>query len=570
MGRRINAVTVGNLGGIGEQVTLSFAKGASATGYSALILGENGTGKSSVCDALEFVLRGVVSRRGPGGVKIKHELTNFHRPQERPSVTVAFDDGKVYGRGKTRGVTKAPARSPVEGFAKCPVVVRRRDVIGFWAAPAELRQDFFFDYLRAPGGAHLDQADRKAKIEAYEQAIRDFEDAVRHVGSYVGDEWRAEVPQHRGGVRILRHHLVSRHGPRGHDIADDFEAALEARNAAAAAGKQALAQRDEDRREMQAVLGEVAARVAEDYSAIVDNEHLDRIDFELDDRSGMAVTAHLANGLVQDPVQTLSEAHLDLLALLILLEVHIQCAALGQEKILVLDDVFQSVDRSLRLRTLDHLAGRLQDWQLLITVHDRLWLETCSRALSAANLGHVVIELRPYPPGKGPAIRQARVGLLRDTTDALAAQLSPALITGAAGRALEGILDQATQALGVKVARRPGDRYTIGDLWSPLLADLKQCETPGVPEVMRKIEHKRYLRNEVGAHFSEIADTLTLTEAEDFAQIVGELHNVLFCWTCLRPRGRSATTGGRWQLTAGQGCKHPPLTFVGAVASGKA
>ncbi|MGK5684308.1 hypothetical protein [Actinoplanes sp. URMC 104] len=238
------------------------------------------------------------------------------------------------------------------------MVVRRRDVIGFWAAPVELRQDFFFDYLRAPGGAHLDQAERTAKIEAYEQAMHDFKEAVQYVGRFVRDDWRAEVPQHRGGVQMLRRHLVRHHGPQGHVVADDFEAALEARNAAAAAGKQALAQRDEDRREMQAVLSTVAARVAEDYSAIVDNEHLDRIDFALDDRSGMAVTAHLANGLAQDPVQTFSEAHLDLLALLILIEVHIQCAALGQEKILVLDDVFQSVDRSLRLRCRTRPGGR--------------------------------------------------------------------------------------------------------------------------------------------------------------------------------------------------------------------
>ena len=66
-----------------------------------------------------------------------------------------------------------------------------------------------------------------------------------------------------------------------------------------------------------------------------------------------------------NPVQVLSEASLDLLTLLVLIEVHVECAQLGQERIIALDDVFQSVDSVHRVRTLEYMAGRLRGWQVI-------------------------------------------------------------------------------------------------------------------------------------------------------------------------------------------------------------
>jgi DNA repair exonuclease SbcCD ATPase subunit len=74
--------------GIPTDVEISFTA-ASGSASSILLLGDNGAGKSSVADALEFCLRGKVSRRGNAGAKIRYESRNL-LTGGNPSVQVTF------------------------------------------------------------------------------------------------------------------------------------------------------------------------------------------------------------------------------------------------------------------------------------------------------------------------------------------------------------------------------------------------------------------------------------------------------------------------------------------------
>ena len=74
--------------GIPADLEISFTT-ANGSAASILLLGDNGTGKSSVADALEFCLRGKVSRRGNAGAKIRHESRNL-LTGGNPSVQVTF------------------------------------------------------------------------------------------------------------------------------------------------------------------------------------------------------------------------------------------------------------------------------------------------------------------------------------------------------------------------------------------------------------------------------------------------------------------------------------------------
>lgn len=563
------SVRLANIRGFADQVSVAFGRTGGPPLVSLVLHGENGTGKSSVADAIEFGLRGVVSRRSVGGLKQRRELQNLVADKSAPRVEIDFSDGTSIARGRTQignGAVHA-GQDPVEGFTYCPVVVRRRDVDGFWLVPDDLRRQFFFDYLRETRGAFLD-AQRRDQIEAeavdaewdLSDARRDFENVTR----WQPDHWPEKIPQWKKfraaamangrRAKIARKELNER--------LEDLEYLLQQRNVkrgtADAAGEHDWSV---EAAKLEQILRVVGPRVAADFVEITALP-VSALEIKVDGESGLNLRVRFNGGAARAPQDVLSEAQLDLLALLVLLEVHIECASLGQRRVIVLDDVFQSVDRELRARAIDHIAVRLSGWQIVVTVHDRLWSEIVRRSLMSA--GHFVAqgELRATSFGASPVFVQSRGDIMADTRAAIASAGSPALIVGAAGRGLEAALELSTQALGTRLARRESDRYTINDLWEPFVADLKLCDTAALDQVMDRVENKRYLRNAIGAHFSQDAETFSFPEANEFAALVQELVDALFCGTCGRARRRVASSAGRWALENDRSCKHSAAVQV--------
>ena len=91
--------------------------------------------------------------------------------------------------------------------------------------------------------------------------------------------------------------------------------------------------------------------------------------------TSLSLDVSLVNGTRCSPQQVFSEANLDLLSFLIVLTVAEESARRGQAKVFILDDVFQSIDAGIRLTVMDYVFTEFKDWQLVFTVHDRLWRE---------------------------------------------------------------------------------------------------------------------------------------------------------------------------------------------------
>lgn len=72
-----------------------------------------------------------------------------------------------------------------------------------------------------------------------------------------------------------------------------------------------------------------------------------------------------------------------MIALLFFLAVTKRAGDLGQARVLVLDDALQSVDASVRLDVMDFVLENFSDWQLIITGHDRSWLNQLRRLYQA-------------------------------------------------------------------------------------------------------------------------------------------------------------------------------------------
>jgi hypothetical protein len=269
---------------------------------------------------------------------------------------------------------------------------------------------------------------------------------------------------------------------------------------------------------------------------------------ESDRSNDLSVRLKLNSGEVCDPSDVLSEAKLDLLAFLLFVTIVEAAAAQGQAKVVVFDDVLQSVDASIRVKLMTYVLGRLKGWQIIFTVHDRLWLEQllniCRRS------GHRVLakEIVRWDFERGPVVRAARLDPGSDLRAALDSGAPPAVVSGQAGLLLEEMCHHATVFLPTSVTRRKGDRYTLGDTWPPVLKKLRKTTAkPQAEAVDARVE----LRNLVGAHFNEWAKSVSREEAHSFAASALALYERLFCSDCLGWIEYAGDSASAWQCRCG-------------------
>ena len=364
-----------------------------------LIYGENGSGKSSICDALEFGLRGAISRRLTDGRKERREVENL-AVTGAPTVDISRMDGRTFRRGHAqppwdpnRLLKPLHRDSPVPGFDVAPVVLRRRVVEAFWEIPPSARLDLFWDH-RKTLGVEWRTPDDRAVLARHELAERELLKARRALGNIVpegstvlpdGSPWMPPNRSARLGSieRVILTTNVTQGNPnrlteKQKRVVIRYGDALRAEEALRSGAQMARLRVERDPSRLGTLLLAAGQRAGADYRAVLEPDWLSDVRVRLRD-DALSVELIRPHGRPLDPTELLSEAQLDLLALFILIEMHIECAGEGNPKFLILDDVFQSVDAPLRQRALDHIASRLKGWQLILTVHDRLWLEIASR-----------------------------------------------------------------------------------------------------------------------------------------------------------------------------------------------
>jgi len=543
---KVARLEIENFRGIAGQITIDLTNKAGEAA-SVLLLGDNGAGKSSVVDAIEFALRGRLSRRSLEGAKRRREVRSFAQSGP-PGVVVELSDGREVRRGGGLRSSELPVLKPtavVVGFQNCPLIVRRHDIESFWAVDPQSRQEFFFDYLRDPNEPIVPEHVQIEREEAYLRAEGELRTATRQLENLTG-EWGARFPTTlRGSKAFLHVALLPKFGvktAKGRRLPKDMwtafltlQRAIDKRNRAEGNRLPEVTHSVTSGPGLKDVLTAVAARVSEDFVRVTRVGWLTFIEISIGAESQLDVTLVLSSGKRVDPVQVLSEASLDLLATLILIEVHIACGALGQAKVIVLDDVFQSVDSVHRVRALDHIVARLNGWQVVLTLHDRLWLELTRSAFSRAGRQTITIELRSTEFGEPPLLLDARIGPASDLERALADGASSATVAGATGLLLEQLCDRLSISLATSVTRRRGDRYTLGDLWPGVESALKKHGGEALKPRVEEVARFMGLRNIAGAHYNEWALSLARDEAIDFAQATLALVSAVTCAACGAP-----------------------------------
>lgn len=571
---RVAALRIESFRGIPGALALDLRARPGAPPSSLLLLGDNGSGKSSIVDALEFVLRASLLRRLDPDRPTKRHADTFAN-KGKPYVEATYADGSRIGRGAPgNGRYGAGVRritEPEPPFAQAPIVLKRADILGFWGLPPERRKLVFFDYFRPPDLSNAQKLEASRLADAAKQRIPGLERALNEKRQRL--EAEAGVPLKRipgtsSELRRFRRRVLVRDFGTGRTgrydealIQPKVQAAYrQALDAALALEHERKTQALQHERaegthitrvqaEVEDILGQAGSYVTQAFTSISDTgAFVDEIRLVTQrDTNELDVNVRLANGQEAAPEDVLSEANLDLLALLLFTAVAEASASHGQAKVLVLDDVFQSVDAVFRDRAVRYLVERLRDWQLFVTTHDRLWFALLGETLRQLNVPVLSREIVRWSFDAGPTIREGRL-LPGGSLEVALEAADPVLVCASAGVLLEEIADRMSWTIGTSVSRRRGDRYTLGDLWPGVSKKLLKSTAAAEAEA---VERTKILRNLVGAHFNDWARSVSISEATGFGRAVQNLLARTFCGTChswLLPAARNATA---WKCKCG-------------------
>ncbi len=554
--RRVLSVRLKSFRGSPEEMVLDFSR--NGTPASALVIGDNGVGKSTLVDAIEFGLQGRIGRSLAFDSPLGPAAASF-AGSDRPEVEVVLDDGSKVTRAlieRDSGRLSADSDAVRPGFRLAPITLKRQDILRFLDTDALARGHVFFDYFPATASSmairpeesvrRLDDEDYQLRIQRTQvaeqlgdelgvapEAIAARDALLRVLKDRFTDGQSVDAARASGrwqlipdAVRIPAEHLLAITARLG-AIKKERRKASEVLNPVAYQEHAAL---------IGDILGDVGDELTSAFRAISRAPHVGRISAVFG-RSGpvsLDIVVELTSGVRCFPQQVFSEGYSDLLAILFFVAVATRSADHGQARVLILDDVFQSVDASVRLGAVAHLLERLRDWQLILTVHDRLWFEQLRTAFHRAGHPFVERELRRWTFENGPTL----LGELPSLTSNLELQLrsgDPGTICGTAGRLLEQASDQLSSRLGTSVTRRPGDKYTLGDLWPGVAKALKRTS---VSSLCAQIDTLYSLRNLAGAHYNQWAESLSLSEAEEFGEAVLAFARATWCSDCHEWIGR--------------------------------
>jgi recombinational DNA repair ATPase RecF len=243
------------------------------------------------------------------------------------------------------------------------------------------------------------------------------------------------------------------------------------------------------------------------------------------------------------PQAYFSESHLDTLGFCLWLA--IAKLSSGGDAVVVLDDVFTSVDSVHFTRILNLLIAECENFnQIIITTHSRQWRDR----YAAQQIPHektAFVELQSWTREGGIRAGKTRVNVevLLEHLDA--APFDRQIVAIKAGVLAESLFDWLTQMYECPLPRRRGGNYTLGDLSYGMKRLAKQLvvrrptgdgdaevEEIGLAPLFNAITELTWIRDQVGAHFNLRGADVADADVRVFAQNVAKLATTLACPRC--------------------------------------
>ena len=567
--RKIKSVHIKHFRGVPTSLSVDFTKKDGKNALSTIIYGSNGSGKSTIVDALEFCLQGKIER--------SEDLKNSTRPSvlnygnlytENPVIEVTFDDDTNWERHininkQDDGMIEllASNKTPHPDFSVAPIVLRRNDIITYNYTNGDQRLIHLLQYFYNKGNEVV--ADNDERIINLQQDRARYRKGFHKNISLLSEKTglsEEELTENKNSIRdYFKRFFVPRGGNElknniiGKDkkkidpklylelerISNDIYKYIEKLSNLKSKEKKL---RGEINRETYVSLKEDLSKcetfLLPAFKSISRFKYISDIKLSISEFSitSLDIQITLDNGIVVKPHEIFSEANFDLLILILYMSMIKVASDKGQSNILILDDVLQSVDSSIREKfILYYLRSKeFKGWQFIITCHDKLWLRELEEIMQNAGITQrKVISIDRWTMSDGPVIRSLDETNIDNSIQDAKNSFNTVQIASAAGLLLEKICNQMTQYMGSSIHRSIGDIYTLKPLLDSFKASAKNIiDYPELNECLQRVYDNKHIRNMVGAHYNPYAENMDEETIYEFADDVQELYDMCFCKEC--------------------------------------
>ena len=258
------------------------------------------------------------------------------------------------------------------------------------------------------------------------------------------------------------------------------------------------------------------------------------IDVQRHGRGTAFVRGEFGGTQIKDPTWVYSDGHLDTVGLCIFLALRrFRSAQRGDPKVMVLDDVIISIDLGHSRRFLDLLRASFGDHQILILTHNGLFAHWCKTLLP-----HLTrIEIKTWSLDGGPKVgdfASARERLEAVVSNGTAKEIAVALMD-----LLDEWTAEARYEYQVAVPAKPGEQYTLTEIWEPLVLRLKsiakelKSDLGGVLSLLDPLKDVPHVRNALAGHYNEFAQEFPRGTIASIATNACSLIDALYCQDCL-------------------------------------
>lgn len=544
---KITQLDIENFRGITLKHSLSFEKDKKAC--SVALFGDNGSGKSSIIDALELGLQGRLYKTSyyyesefvPQVQSIQKPLNAEIKILLEYDNTILIKDNQLIEK-----------RTPHPNFTQAPIVLRRRDITIFWETTAKERLRHFYDYIPDDSNEIVLKEESRNKIERIKQDKAVLQQTRNQLLQDICNDINIpinEIPLDAKPFELFRRDLKDKNNAIYNKAKQRFDELTKINAKIRELNKDIknIINPEENKfykdklnaffvhSEWSKSLSDDFLFLSESMISVVEkieivNSHAAELDF--------LVTLKDVNSPKLSPQKFFSEANLSLLAILVYLNVIKDAAKRGQAKVLILDDIFQSIDANIRGKVVDYLMQRFgkekgtknlpseEPWQLIFTVHDNLWRERLTNKLTLYNQPFLEYEVKNWSLINGPTINISysnRYEILENYIE----QGTIQEICSYSGIALEYILEEISFITKLKMSRERNNHYFIKDY-----IDALKDQVLNFNPLINRIKDTLPIRNLVGAHYHEWAQSLSHLEAKEFGREVLAFYDSLFCRTC--------------------------------------